>query len=347
MNQKELLELNLKKNWRGYEAFMLLIATLEGMMMVYGYVKFDFHDLRRILYYSAYVFLFCCTIMAIIVNRIGMKNRKESLIINNAYFYSTGLILWSAWISALDIVRGGYPVTFMTILAAVGSLVPLYPMLYACIAFVASGGIVMIVLCVGNTTLHVPFFLNHAIFLLVAILVEIRNYHLTREQYMLNKRLEELAGIDELTQISNRRSLDRYMGQLLQEGKAFTFVLLDVDNFKSINDTYGHQEGDVSLVSIADILTEMFGETVFRYGGDEFAVVSFEDAKSVAEKMEQINHRLKERNTEYVLQTCAGVYRSEGQYDERKIFELADAALYDAKQHGKARAVIYGANAPY
>lgn len=95
-------------------------------------------------------------------------------------------------------------------------------------------------------------------------------------------------------------------------------------------------------MSIAEILTEIFGETVFRYGGDEFAVVSFEGAESVAEKMALVNRRLKERNTEYVLQTCAGVYRNEGQDDERKVFELADAALYDAKQHGKARAVIYG-----
>ena len=77
MNSKEILELNLRKNWRGYEAFMLLVAALEGMMMIYGYVNFDFHDLRRKLYYSAYVFLFCCTIMAIIVNRVGMKNGKK------------------------------------------------------------------------------------------------------------------------------------------------------------------------------------------------------------------------------------------------------------------------------
>ena len=95
------------------------------------------------------------------------------------------------------------------------------------------------------------------------------------------------------------------------------------------------------MVSIADILTGIFGETVFRYGGDEFAVVSFEDADSVAEKLALVNCRLKERNTEYVLQTCAGVYRNESQDNERKVFEFADAALYEAKQNGKARAVIY------
>ena len=81
MSSKEILELNLRKNWHGYEAFMLLVTVLEGMMMIYGYVNFDFHDLRRKLYYSAYVFLFCCTIMAIIANRISMKNGKKASMI--------------------------------------------------------------------------------------------------------------------------------------------------------------------------------------------------------------------------------------------------------------------------
>lgn len=132
------------------------------------------------------------------------------------------------------------------------------------------------------------------------------------------------------------------MAQLMQEERLFTFVLLDVDNFKSINDTYGHQEGDLSLVLIANILTEVFGEHVFRYGGDEFAVITFEDAETSAEKMELVNRRLKEKNKEYVLQTCSGVYHNQKQDDERSIFELADSALYEAKQNGKARSVIYG-----
>ena len=93
---------------------------------------------------------------------------------------------------------------------------------------------------------------------------------------------------------------------------------------------------------IANVLTEFFGKGVFRYGGDEFAIISFEDAGHVAEKLELINLRLRENNAKYPLQICSGVYQNADQDDERRIYELADAVLYAAKQSGKARSVVYG-----
>lgn len=281
-----------------------------------------------------------------IFNRICLKRPKlEKAAISNVCIYNGVLIFWSAVISALDINGGGYPVTYMTILAAVGSISSLPPLMYTCFALFSSAGMIIVVKIMGaggTFQLHIPFFLNHFIFLLVVIAVEARNYHSVKQQYLLEQQLEKLACIDGLTGISNRRSLDSYMEKLLEEGSSFSFVLLDVDNFKSINDTYGHGEGDASLIGIAHILTEIFGGNVFRYGGDEFAVISFENAESTAEKMALVNRRLRERNTEYTLQTCSGVYYNEKEDDERRIFEHADSALYEAKQSGKARSVIYG-----
>lgn len=343
MSNKELLRLNLKRSWRGYEAFMILIAALECMMMVYGAVHFDFRELRRKLYFSCYVLLFVCTVVAFCINRFCLKSEKhDKLMAYNAYLYSAVLIFWSAAISALDLTSGGYPVTYMTIMAAVGSMLAIPPVMYVGIALLSSGSMIALVLFMGVVNLRTPFYINHLIFLLVVIAVEVRNYHSMYNQYMLDKRLEELAGIDGLTQVANRRSLDNYMTQLIEEGTEFTFSLLDVDNFKSINDTYGHREGDLSLIRIANTLTDIFGQNVFRYGGDEFAVISFEDSQSVAEKFLQLNLRLKEEVTEYVLQTCSGVYHRREQDDDRQVFEFADSALYEAKQNGKACTVIYG-----
>lgn len=322
---------------------MILIAALEGMMMVYGVLYFDFRESRRVMYFACYVLLFVCTVIAFIINRICLKSgRHDRLMVHNVYIYSAVLIFWSSTISALDLNGGGYPVTYMTIMAAVGSMVALPPVMYGCMAVLSSGCMIALVLYMGETRLHVPFYLNHWIFLLVIIAVEVRNYHSIRKQYLLDKRLEELAGIDGLTQVGNRRSLDKYMAQLIEEGIMFTFALLDVDNFKSINDTYGHLEGDVSLVHIANILTDTFEQNVFRYGGDEFAVISFENSQSVAEKLSLVNSRLRDEVREYVLQTCSGVYQKQEQDDERRVFEFADYALYEAKQNGKAHTVIYG-----
>lgn len=339
MSNREQVKLNLYRSWRGYEAFMILIAVLEGLMMIYGGVKFDFRELRRKLYFACYVLLFCCTVIAFVINRCCMKSGKhDNLLTHNVYIYSGILIFWSAAISALDMIGGGYPVTYMTILAAVGSLVPLSPLMYGSMAVLSSVG--MLVLA-GRDSLRLTFYLNHVIFLLVVVAVEIRNYRFMHEQFLLDKRLEELAEIDGLTKVANRRSLDKYIAQLVEEGKTFSFSLLDVDNFKSVNDIYGHPEGDASLTRIAGILTEIFGQRVFRYGGDEFAVVSFEEPQSVAEKMNSVNLRLQKEVRQYALQICAGVYHRQPQDDERRVFELADCALYEAKQNGKARAVVY------
>lgn len=344
MNSKEILRLNLKKSWRGYEAFLVLIAALECMMMIYGLWHFDLRDIRRKLYFFSYVFLFCCSILAMVINRSCMQRGKDNgLAIANVYAYSAVLILWSAVVSALDIIGGGYAVTYMTILAALGSVIALPPLVYTCLAVLSSCSMIVLVLSMGVTQLRIPFYLNHFIFLLVVILVELRNYRSTRDHYIMEKRLENLASMDSLTMVANRRSLDKYIAQLMRAHSRFTFVLLDVDNFKAINDTYGHLEGDLSLMYIANVLTEFFGENVFRYGGDEFAVISFEDAGLVAEKMGLVNLRLKEKRAEYALQVCAGVYRNTAQDDERQIFELADSALYEAKHTGKARCVIYRA----
>lgn len=61
----------------------------------------------------------------------------------------------------------------------------------------------------------------------------------------------------------------------------------------------------------------------------------------MAEKFALVNRRLREEVTDYTLQICAGVYENQPQEDERRIFECADSALYQAKQNGKGRAVIY------
>ena len=342
MSNNELLTMNFKRNWRGYEAFLILIAVLEGMMMVYGIENFDFRELKRKLYFGCYVLLFVCTVHAFMINRICLKFEKfDKLFTYNVYIYSGVLIFWSAAISALDLNNGGYPVTYMTILAAVGSVVALSPVMYGCMAVLSSASMIAFVQYMGVNRLRVSFYINHFIFLIVVIAVEFRNFYFLRQQYQLDERLKKLAEIDSLTQIANRHSLDKYMAQLIEEGSEFTFTLLDVDNFKFINDTFGHLEGDFCLVHIANILTEIFGQYVFRYGGDEFAVISFEDAQSVNGKLSLVNLRLKEGDKEYVLQTCAGVYHKQEQDDERRVFELADLALYEAKQTGKARTVIY------
>lgn len=342
MNSKEILIMDLKKHWHGYEMFLVLIAVLEALMMIYGLWHFDFSNPIRVCYFGCYIFLLFTTIIAMIIHHTLMKNGKHmEICIKNACIYFVVLVFWSAVISSLDINGGGYPVTYMTILAAVSSLVALHPVLYTSVAVLSSGCMIALTACLGSAPLRMPFYINHIIFLVVVIAVEIRNYKSSKEQYILNQKLEEWAKIDALTRVYNRRALDNYIEEIKDSEEGISFVLLDADNFKTINDTYGHREGDKCLFEIASLLTSIFGEHVFRYGGDEFAVVSYEDSGIVVDKMILVNQRLKEKNKEYSLQLCAGIYYFSQKTDEKIIFECADKALYEAKQNGKARAVVY------
>lgn len=342
MNNTEFMAISIKKGWKGYKIFLLLIAFLEIFMMIYGILLFDFHDVRRILYFASYVFLFCVTVLTLVSTQHLMKNdRNQHLIARITYIYSFILIFWSAFLSVLDIRGGGFPFTYLTILAAVGSVLVLRPVYYIIMAAFSS----IFMIAFSGNLLHAdwffPFLLNLLIFLVVAIFVQIRNYNSVRYQYLLNRKLETWAEIDSLTQISNRRSLNNYINELQQSQQIYTLALLDADNFKPINDTHGHQVGDHCLIEIAEVLSRTFGRTVYRYGGDEFAVVSFEDPDVVAKKINSINRILKEKKTSFQLQISCGIVQNNGLLNEQQIFEYADDALYQAKNQGKACAVVY------
>lgn len=338
----DVLENALKNNRRAYELFLSVVIALEGAMLLYGFLTFDLTDARRVIYLILYGVLLIVSAMALIF--LAFSNHKPSWNRRIAYLaahYSVFLVLWSAGISACDIVGGGYPVTFMTLLAAVGSVIPFHPVFFLGLSLVSSGALIGLSAIVGHTVLSISFYINHFIFILVAVLVEMRMYRSTLNQYFLNARLQELAAKDGLTTLLNRRSLDNYVTQLTSQKTAFTFVLLDIDNFKKVNDTFGHRVGDDALVMVSSILTDSFGNDVFRYGGDEFAIVSTKTPEEVASILDGINSILKGKETRFLLQISAGIYWVESGTEEQRIFELADKALYAAKNEGKARHSIF------
>lgn len=343
MKNKDLLWNSLKKGWRVYEIFLLLISILETFMIIYASFTFDFREVRRVIYFVLYIILLVLSIISIIFNRILMKKMtKPRLAMANVITYQIILVIWSSIISVLDMMHGGFPVTYITIIAAVGVLIPFHPIFYASFTILTSVFLFILAKLNGVDDLPLTFFLNYSIFILVIISVQIRNYFVTKDQYLLTCRLERLASIDELTNVSNRRALDNYIMKLISEEIPFSFSLMDVDNFKQINDNYGHPEGDLCLINIANILRNSFGDSVFRYGGDEFAIISFEESELVTDKIRNINRELKKINKDYVLQICAGVYHKTSNENERIVFERADKALYEAKQQGKARVITFG-----
>ena len=173
--------------------------------------------------------------------------------------------------------------------------------------------------------------------------------HLRKIEYFKDRDLS--YSFDSLTQVLNRQTMIEYIDSLIKSGKAFSLFLIDIDNFKNVNDTYGHLVGDAVLKQAAEHFVDRVAignGVVARYGGDEFMIV-FEGA-SEYETVWKYGHEIDANMGELVfdgtlnlsITVSIGIARSPldaVQYEE--LFTVADKALYRAKMKGRNCFVIY------
>lgn len=162
--------------------------------------------------------------------------------------------------------------------------------------------------------------------------------------------LRHKAEHDELTGLINRGAYNQILEMFSQEEKVLVLILIDVDLFKHINDTYGHPVGDKVLQRVASVLNENFraSDYVARIGGDEFAVLvtdldsNIENVeKLVSSKMIQIKEKLEKETEELPSVTLScGIGISMKGYNEN-LYEQADAALYQIKRSGRNGFTFY------
>jgi diguanylate cyclase (GGDEF)-like protein len=157
-----------------------------------------------------------------------------------------------------------------------------------------------------------------------------------------------LATTDTLTGLSNRRGaemvLDREIKRVKRTREPLSVCFIDVDHFKSINDTYGHLRGDVVLKSVASALERACrgSDLVARWGGEEFIILLVgadrEHSMMVAERMRTSVEKLQIEGVDTVTVTCGvAVWRGEQALD---LIAIADGALYEGKRGGRNRVVL-------
>lgn len=165
--------------------------------------------------------------------------------------------------------------------------------------------------------------------------------------YMLFKRvskgLEKNIHIDPLTRLANRTRTQHYFEQFRQQQVGLGLILIDLDHFKSVNDSYGHNGGDTVLVHVADLLSEGIrdGDVVGRWGGEEFIILlpgaTLELAMGAAERIrEQIENAEIETEQGKVKVTASfGVTCAKKYHALTSLVAQADKALYQAKENGR------------
>jgi cyclic di-GMP phosphodiesterase len=153
---------------------------------------------------------------------------------------------------------------------------------------------------------------------------------------------------DALTGLPNRRAFDEHLEGLL-EREQVSLLLLDVDDFKSINDTSGHAAGDEVLSALARVFlrTVRANEQIFRIGGDEFAVVIDDDAVAGSRAGRRILRAVGQQRRGRMLPTLsAGLAHTPAGGTKTELFARADAALYEAKGAGRDRLVAADERTP-
>ncbi|MDH4945035.1 GGDEF domain-containing protein [Sulfurimonas sp. C5] len=158
--------------------------------------------------------------------------------------------------------------------------------------------------------------------------------------------LHQLATMDKLTGVHNRVELDSILVQELRRAERYKsnigVLLLDIDHFKNVNDTYGHLVGDEILIGVSKILSENIraSDYIFRFGGEEFLIICLEaDEAEIFELAEKIRLRISQYEFPIVGYKTLSIGATINHRNDTvgSIIRRADEALYEAKQTGRNR----------
>ncbi|MDD5051868.1 MAG: sensor domain-containing diguanylate cyclase [Sulfuricurvum sp.] len=171
------------------------------------------------------------------------------------------------------------------------------------------------------------------------------------ELYSMTNALEQKAYKDNLTGINNRENFEDIfaieIASAKQNALPLTLIIFDVDNFKLVNDTYGHQAGDIILVDMVNLISNNIkkGDIFARWGGEEFVILTpmteIVGASNLAENLRKLvqSHRFNYVENEITL--SFGIAQLTSDDTKITLFEKADEALYQAKNHGRNKVEIY------
>jgi len=169
----------------------------------------------------------------------------------------------------------------------------------------------------------------------------------------LIQRLQNESITDPLTQLFNRRRITRIMQREMMRTQKnhlpFSVIMIDIDNFKSVNDTYGHLVGDHALCAVSQILESVLRphDSVGRWGGEEFILLlpdtTVEQALLVSERIRHLisTQSITSDESSFYLYVSAGISQIQDNDTIETVIHRVDIALYKAKEKGKNKSEIY------
>ncbi len=177
---------------------------------------------------------------------------------------------------------------------------------------------------------------------------------ITLQNSYLYEKMEKMASLDGLTGLANRRTfqtkLSEAMARHKRSGRNFGLIIMDIDHFKNVNDTYGHPVGDEVLREVGKLFTACVREVDVpaRYGGEEFVIIleetELKEGRLVAERLRVEMSKLVFQTEKGPLQCTISLGYAVGPFDSddsQQLIDLADQALYHSKNTGRNRVTVY------
>ena len=191
-----------------------------------------------------------------------------------------------------------------------------------------------------HNTLIGNLFVSAFVTILVLILA-----HLAFNRYQ--SRLEQMATTDKLSGLLNRQAFDLIFAKQLNYANAkeqnLSLILIDIDDFKEVNDNFGHLVGDTVIQDVAKACKLHLRENdlLCRWGGEEFIILLPNSDSMVAEKIaKRIQHYLSQQNNQHAVTASIGIAQRQGNESTDSLLLRADKALYQAKNTGKNKIII-------
>ena len=362
------IERAVRSNWtlmRMVSVFAIVVELFNMGRVLFG-TEARLGTLNNRIYFGFYASLFLAgaaflAIDVLLRARLSLRARYRMVLTAGSVF-----VLWQVLFAIHDISRSisigkisavtslvAFAALFlMEPLYAVANIAGCYAILLAFLSTLGDGGAVLNYLIVAALSLVIYFARLHDVCTELTQAGIIQDMHRQKRIAELEKELR----MDNFTRTLNKTALASYTVRRLAElppGEELAMLILDMDDFKVINDTYGHLAGDSVLVQLAGLMNELAPDRarVGRLGGDEFAAVfNPPDAEAAAcayarqllEAVPRITW-----NGETVPAACSiGIAVCGRGTDYAVLYDAADKALYQAKHEGKGRCCLAAADAP-
>ena len=326
------------------------------LFLLYG-VSLGFIDIANSL--STRAICFVISIISMMVYAVSksriIKNRKAT-----ACFYNIYLFVFLLEITILYFVHPShiaYTILICSIITtAMTNMHPIYYDLILLVVFFIDIAIHFCLQDVGDIADIVGYILNNILVYSFSVGINLLVADMKFKEFKQKHFLQNESYHDPLTNIFNRRYVERYVDLHLDGTEEWAMFLMDVDNFKLVNDNLGHEYGDELLCRISDILRNSFrkADCVARIGGDEFLILmpKIDDKQMVVEKTKQILRNfpieMEDVNGYQTVEVSVSIGIAFGRKGEEityeEMYRKADHFMYKAKEKGKGIAVIEGTN---